>query len=70
MYRIDFLCDVVEILIASHMSDVSGLYFDDGVTVRDYWSFFKFVRDNNKAPYLYDHHKDGLDLVIVVRYEL
>ena len=70
MFRIDFLCDVVDIAISFKASDMSDVYFDDGHARRTYFEFFKYARDNDLAPYVYDYHTDGRDLVIEVRYEL
>ena len=70
MFRVDFLCDVIDIAVGFKASDMSDVYFDDGHTRRDYFDFFKYAREENKAPYVYDYHTDGNDLIIEVRYEL
>lgn len=70
MFRIDFLVDVIDIAVEFKATGMSELYFNDGHTVRTCFEFFKYVQDNNLIPYVYDHHRDGQDLVIGVRYEL
>ena len=70
MFRVDFLCDVIDIAVGFKATDMSDVYFDDGHCMRGYFDFFKYVREKDLAPYVYDYHTEGRDLIIEVRYEL